>query len=100
MKDPIPIPPTKTNVAFWDSMTPEETEELFTTGELRGAALERFWRLNDFQGPVPAAIRIEVPKSDVDRLIRELKRERRLEEKARKIATSAGAPSKRRRPRS
>jgi hypothetical protein len=62
---------------FWKSLSQEEWHELFQTGRLTGATLERYLRMNDFQGEPPAYIEIQVRKSDVDRLIRELKKKGR-----------------------
>jgi hypothetical protein len=54
-----------------------ERHEVFETSRLTGEPLARLWRMSDMQGPPPESILIEVRRSDIDRLIRELKRERR-----------------------
>jgi hypothetical protein len=65
------------NTPWGRSVTDAEFAEMCRTGRIEGELLERFWRMNDFQGPMPAYITVMVKKSDVDRLIREMKAERR-----------------------
>jgi hypothetical protein len=65
------------NTPWGRSVTAAEFSQMCQTGRLEGALLERYWRMNDFQGPMPAAIEIMVRKSDVERVVRELKRERK-----------------------
>jgi len=60
---------------FWKTLTQQEWHELFETSRLEGDLLARYWRSSEWQGPMPEAIEIQVRKSDVDRLIRELKRD-------------------------
>ena len=61
---------------FWDTVTKEEWHELFETSRLTGETLARFWRMNEWQGEMPASILIEVNRRDVEKLARRLKKER------------------------
>jgi hypothetical protein len=62
---------------FGRTVTDAEFLDMVTTGRLEGALLERFWRMSDFQSPMPACIELFVSRSDVDKVIREAKREKR-----------------------
>jgi hypothetical protein len=66
--------PFEPDTPFAKTITDDEWSEICQTGKLTGAILERYWRMSDFQSPMPAAIEIQIRKSDVDRLIREIKR--------------------------
>lgn len=61
---------------FWETLTKAEWHELFETSRLTGEPLARFWRMNEWQGEMPASIPIQVNRRDVERLARRLKRER------------------------
>jgi hypothetical protein len=65
------------NSQFWDTLSDAERHELFETSRLTGAALERYWRMSERQGPPPAVIEIQVSRRDVERLVRELEKKRR-----------------------
>lgn len=62
---------------FWDSLSAAERHELFETSRLTGAVLERFLRMAEYQGEPPAFIEIQVSRRDAERLVRELKKQRR-----------------------
>lgn len=64
------------------SVTEAEFAEMVETGHLEGPALERFWRMSDFQGPMPERLEIQVRRSDVDKLIRLFKREEKMARRA------------------
>ena len=70
--------------AFFGLLTPEETHEMFQCSGFEGELAERCWRFCEMQGPPPAKILIEVYKPDVDRFIAEVKRQRKLERRAKR----------------
>lgn len=73
------------NPAFFGTLNEAERRQMFEEdGVLTGALLERFWRMSDMQGPPPAALTIMVRKSDIDRLIREIKRKKKMERRAKR----------------
>jgi hypothetical protein len=59
---------------FWKALSPEDWHGIFETSRLEGDLLARYWRASEWQGPMPAYIEIQVRKSDIDRLIREIKK--------------------------
>jgi hypothetical protein len=66
-----------------DILTPEVFHEIIENDScLTGEALLKVWRRMEMQGDPPASLRIEVRRSDVDRLVREIKREQKLARRA------------------
>ena len=58
------------NSPWGRSLTEAERGRMFSTGRLDGSALERFWRMNDFQAPMPAYLDLMVNTRDIKKLIR------------------------------
>lgn len=66
-----------------DILTPEVFHDIIANDScLTGEPLLRVWRRMEMQGEPPPALRIEVRRSDVDRMIAELKREQKLARRA------------------
>jgi hypothetical protein len=66
-----------------DILTPEVFADVIANdGCLTGEPLLKVWRRMEMQGEPPDRIRIEVRRSDVDRLIAEMKREQKLARRA------------------
>ena len=74
--------PLSADTPWGRSVTEAEFAEMVETGHLQGPALERFWRMSEFQGPMPDRLEIQVLKRDVDRLIRLIKRDQKLARRA------------------
>jgi hypothetical protein len=64
------------NTPWGRSVTKEDFHQICQTGRLEGELLERFWHMNDFQSEMPAYIEILVRRSDVEKLVRKLKKKR------------------------
>lgn len=63
------------NTPWGRSVTGAEFAEMIKTGRLQGEALARYWRMNDFNQPMPEYLTLMLRKSDLDKIIRELKRQ-------------------------
>ena len=74
--------PLSPDTPWGRSVTEAEFADMAETGHLQGPALERFWRMNEFQGPMPDKLLIQVLKRDMDRLIRQIKRDQKLARRA------------------
>lgn len=62
-----------------DILTPEVFHEIIENdSRLTGEALLKVWRRMEMQGDPPDYLRIEVRRSDVERLVREIKRKQKL----------------------
>lgn len=72
---------------FWERLTKDEWHELFETSRLTGELLARYWRMSEWQGEMPGSILIEVNRRDVEKLARQLKKERRNERNRRPVRT-------------
>lgn len=57
------------------TVTDEELSRIFRTGRLNGEALARFWRMNEFNQPMPEYLDVMVNKKDFQNLVRELVKE-------------------------
>ena len=62
------------NTPWGRSVTEAEFHQMCQTSRIEGELLERFWRMNDYQSPMPAYITVVVSKSDVEKLVRKLER--------------------------
>ena len=69
-----------------DILTPEVIHEICENdSRLTGEALLKVWRRMEMQGDPPAYLRIEVRRSDIDRLVRDLKRDEKLARRAKAV---------------
>ncbi len=63
---------------FWQSLTPEEEQQVCDNDfVLTGKLAERMWRMGEMQGEPPERLIVLVNVADVERLIREEKKEKR-----------------------
>jgi hypothetical protein len=72
------------NTPWGRSLTDTECADMFRAGRLQGAPLERYWRMGEFNRPMPAYLELQMRKSDLDKLIRKLRGKKHAENSRRR----------------